>query len=166
MRSIESLPLIKLALHQAHPSQIFPAVAYRWLHPVQAVYPHVAPGLNASVVILQRFTAAHRRVAKASCLTFVEKRLNDLKQVALVFLYCQQVVPQRATIFSAISLWQPMATDGIDGHDAVFEHRRVQQRFDAHDLVALATGALLAQTQSALSGKGAEHVQGGIFTIA
>src|SRR3954454_23111852 len=52
-----------------------------------------------------------------------------------------------------------LAAHGVQGHDAVLQRQRLEQRWDRGDLVRLAIDLTLAEGQALLAGPGADQMQ-------
>lgn len=115
------------------------------------------------MVLLHRLHAVGHRMAKAAALALLEEVLHRLAQPALVVLDRQHIVAAsgrdlRGNVF--------LAANGIDRHDAALEREHSQQCLDTLDLVPFALCTLLPQAHPAVGGKGADHVQGRVASIA
>src|SRR3954452_20114829 len=83
--------------------------------------------------------------------------LHRQERLAVIGLEHQQVI---GASFQDLVGDRLLAAHGVQGHDAVLQRQRLEQRWDRGDLVRLAIDLTLAEGQALLAGPGADQMQG------
>src|SRR4051812_41257936 len=82
--------------------------------------------------------------------------LHRQERLAVIGLEHQQVI---GASFQDLVGDRLLAAHGVQGHDAVLQRQRLEQRWDRGDLVRLAIDLTLAEGQALLAGPGADQMQ-------